>query len=58
MLQNELALRNWLNNRSYNEILQWFDVVEERSVSGIIRKKRWNTETTARDKLFLEKLGI
>lgn len=57
-LQNELSLRNWLNNRSYNEILQWFDVVEERSVSDIIRKKRWNTETTARDKLFLEKLGI
>ena len=38
--------------------LQWFDTVEEVKVSSELRNKRWNTEITARDALYLEKLGM
>ena len=38
--------------------LQWFDPVEEVKVSTKLLSRRWTTEFTARDKLFLEKLGV
>lgn len=38
--------------------LQWFDTVESTKVSSELRNKRWSTEITARDKMFLNKLGI
>ena len=38
--------------------LQWFDTVEEVKVSSELRNNRWNTEITARDALYLEKLGM
>ncbi len=38
--------------------LQWFDTVEEVKISSELRSKRWNTEVTERDRLYLAKLGM
>ena len=38
--------------------LQWFDTVEEVKISSELRSKRWNTEVTERDRLYLTKLGM
>ena len=38
--------------------LQWFDTVENVKVSSILANKRWTTEITSRDALYLEKLGV
>jgi len=35
-------------------VLQWFDTVEGVRVSSKLAKKRWTTEITQRDRLFLE----
>ena len=35
-----------------------FPTYEEVKVSSELRNKRWNTEITARDALYLEKLGM
>lgn len=37
---------------------EWFDTVEEVRISSKLRAKRWTTEITKRDRLFLQKLGI
>lgn len=57
-LDAEKKLRVWLENTSLHHVLQWFDTVESTVVSIKQRPRRWNTETTARDRLFLEKLGV
>ena len=51
-------LLSWLKNTSVYLTLQWFDAVEEVRVSAKLRSKRWTTEITERDRLFLEKLGV
>ena len=51
-------LLSWLKNTSVYLTLQWFDAVEEVRVSTKLRSKRWTTEITERDRLFLEKLGV
>ena len=51
-------LLSWMKNTPVYLILQWYDVVEEVKVSTKLLSKRWTTETTARDNLFLEELGI
>ena len=38
--------------------LQWFDVIEEVKVSSELHSKRWSSEITSRDRLYLEKLGV
>ena len=58
VLNAENKLKSWLENTSLHHVLQWFDTVESTEVSIQQRRRRWNTETTARDRLFLEKLGI
>ena len=57
-LDAEKKLRTWLENTSLHHVLQWFDTVESTEVSAKQRRRRWNTETTMRDQLFLNKLGI
>jgi transposase len=57
-LELEKKLKYWLQESSINTILQWFDTVESVSVSSKITEKRWATEITKRDKLFLDKLGV
>ena len=51
-------LLTWMENTPVYLQLQWFDTVEEVKVSSELRNKRWNTEITARDALYLEKLGM
>ena len=54
----EEKLLRWMENTPVYLQLQWFDTVEEVKVSSELRNKRWNTEITARDALYLEKLGM
>lgn len=55
-LTREEKLKSWLKNTPIYLILQWFDGVEQVSVSTKLLSKRWTTEITARDQLFLDLL--
>jgi transposase len=57
-LSLERKLRSWLNNFPTYLVLQWFDTVEGVKVSSKLLSKRWTTEITSRDRLFLEKMGV
>jgi transposase len=54
----EKKLKGWLDNLPIYLVLQWFDTVEGVQVSSKLISKRWTTEITTRDKMFLEKLGV
>lgn len=54
----ENKLKSWLENTPIYLQLQWFDVVETVDVSSELMHKRWTSEVTARDRMFLEKLGV
>jgi transposase len=54
----EKKLKGWLDDSSIYLVLQWFDAVEGVEVSSKLTRKRWSTEITLRDKMFLEKLGV
>lgn len=56
--KKEKMLLNWLNKMSVSKLLAWFDAVQETTVTTTIGKKRWQTETLERDRLFLERLGV
>lgn len=58
ILDNELKLRSWLCNTPLYLQLQWFDTVESVDVSVKLKNRRWTTEITARDALYLQKLGV
>jgi hypothetical protein len=57
-LKQEKKLKSWLENTPIYIVLQWFDTVESVTVSSKLHSKRWTTEITQRDKMFLEKLGV
>ncbi len=57
-LNRENKLKSWLKNTPIYLLLQRFDVVEEVRVSTKLLFKRWSTEITQRDQLFLDKLGV
>ena len=57
-LDNEKALKRWLESRSLKRILSWFDTNNRIIVSRKMETKKWNSETIARDRLFLKQLGI
>ena len=57
-LKNKKKLLSWLKNTPVYLTLQWFDAVEEVKVSTKLLSRRWTTEITARDRLFLEKLRV
>ena len=57
-LKLEAKLKTWLSNTPVYLTLQWFDTIEEVRVSTKILSKRWSSEMTQRDRLFLEKLGM
>lgn len=57
-LDQEKQLKTWLQNNSLHGILAWFDTTECTEISAELRKKRLRSEITARDRLFLEKLGL
>ncbi len=57
-LKEEDKLLKWLKNSSLNEILQWFDAVDLVRLTGKKHRHiKLITETTKRDRLFLEKIG-
>ena len=58
VLDAENKLRSWLENTPLYLQLQWFDTVERVEVSNKLKSKRWTTEITSRDSLYLEKLGV
>lgn len=57
-LKLEKQLKSWLQNTPIYIVLQWFDTVERVEVSSKLHSKRWTTEITMRDKMFLDKLGV
>lgn len=57
-IEAEERLRSWMENTPLYLQLQWFDAIEEVKVSTELHTKRWNTEVTSRDRLYLEKLGV
>jgi hypothetical protein len=54
----ELSLKKWLVDTSFSNVLRWFDAYETTTVSTAVAYRRWNSETTKRDRLFLERLGM
>ena len=57
-LKKNKKLLSWLSNTPVYLTLQWFDAIEEVKVSKKLLSKRWTTEITERDRLFLDKLGV
>ena len=57
-LELEKGLLNWLRQRSLAQIFDWFDCLEETTVKTEAGTRRWTTESVARDRLFLELLGV
>ena len=57
ILNLEKKLKSWLENTPVYGVLQWFDAVEGVKVSSALMAKRWSTEITERDALFLARLG-
>ena len=57
-LDLEKKLKTWLENTPVYLVLQWFDAVEDVTVSSDLMRKRWSTEIIAKDRLFLKYLGI
>ena len=57
-LRLERSLLNWLKQRSLAQILDWYDCVEEATVKTEAGNRRWTTDSVARDRLFLELLGV
>ena len=57
-LELERKLKSWLENSPLYLVLQWFDTVEGVKVSSKLLSKRWTTEITKRDQMFLDKLGV
>jgi hypothetical protein len=54
----EEKLDKWLAQRSLAQILDWFDCVETTNVQTAMATYRWATESVARDRLFLQYLGV
>ena len=54
----ESKLKNWLEQRSLVQILEWFDCIETTNVQTAMGIHRWSTESVARDQLFLKHLGV
>jgi transposase len=54
----EKKLKAWLDESPIYIVLQWFDTVEGVKVSTKLTSRRWTTEITARDRMFLAKLGV
>lgn len=58
VLNNESRLKSWLCNTPLYLQLQWFDTVESVDISEKLKSRRWTTEITSRDELYLQKLGV
>ncbi len=58
LVKLENNLDKWLEQRSLAQILDWFDCIETTNVRTAMEDYRWSTESVARDRLFLEYLGV
>ncbi|MCE2983141.1 MAG: hypothetical protein LW832_06200, partial [Parachlamydia sp.] len=58
LVKLERKLDKWLEQRSLGQILDWFDCIETTTVQTAMSNYRWSTESVARDRLFLERLGL
>lgn len=58
ILGMELKLKKWLEDTSFSNILRWFDAYETTEVSATVANRRWSSEITKRDQMFLKKLGM
>ena len=54
----EKDLKKFLQERSLRQILKWFDCVERPDVKTAGARYRWSRESTRRDALFFELLGM
>lgn len=57
-LKKEKKLLSWLDNQSLHNQLTWFDCTEETTVKTDAGTRRWRTEITSRDRLYLQSLGV
>ena len=57
-LDLEKKLKSWLDNTPIYLQLQWFDTIEGIEISSVLHSKRWTTELTKRDNMYIEKLGL
>lgn len=57
-LKTAKKLSNWVNNTPLYLQLQWFDAVESVEISSKLHNRRWNTEVTDCDALYLKKIGV
>ena len=57
-LSLEAKLLAWLNQHSLIQILDWFRCVDYVAATGNASASKWTTETTRRDQLFLQMLGV
>ncbi len=57
-LRTTRKLQAWVKNTPLYLQLQWFDAVEQVCVSNGLARRRWSTEVTACDALYLKKLGV
>lgn len=48
----------WLDDHTLNQILDWYECVEMTTVKTPVAERRWSTEITTRDTLFLSELGV
>ena len=58
LVKLENKLDKWLGQRSLAQVLDWFDCIETTNVQTAMGNYRWSTESVARDKLFLDYLGV
>ena len=54
----EKKLDKWLGQRSLAQVLDWFDCIETTQVKTAMGSYRWSTESVARDRMFLQYLGV
>ena len=57
-LDLESKLKSWLDNTPLYLQMQWFDVIETVEISTALPTRRFSTEATLRDQLYLERLGV
>ena len=57
-LKQEKKLLSWLEDRSVQDIFDWFDCIQTTTADTPAGRFRWSTESVARDRLFLDLLGL
>ena len=57
-IRREHELKSWITNTPLYLQLQWFDTVESVNVSVKLKNRRWTSAITARDAMYLDKLGV